>query len=225
MIHVEYNNTFLLFNKPYRWTSFDVVNKFVRLTKLKTGHAGTLDPLATGLLILCTGTHTKKIESFQLLEKEYTGTMMFGSTTPSFDLETEADEQFDFSFLTKEKLFEASKTFLGTKEQLPPAHSAKRIGGKRYFDYARAGKEFKILPHTVTLYSFEFTRIEFPEVDFKIVCGKGFYVRSLVNDFAKALGSGAHLTKLCRTRIGEYKLTAAMEVEAFQEKIIESEKV
>lgn len=224
MKHEAYNNTFLLFNKPYRWTSFDLVNKFTRLTKLKAGHAGTLDPLATGLLILCTGSFTKKIASFQVLEKEYAGTMMFGSTTPSYDLETTADAYFAFDFLNEENLLQAAGKFIGTIEQMPPAHSAKRIGGKRYFDFARAGKDFTIQPHTVTLYTFQLTRIQLPEVDFRIVCGKGFYVRSLIHDFAKSAGSGAHLTRLCRTRIGEYKLEAAMEIADFQKMILEEER-
>jgi len=211
----QLDSSVLLFNKPYRWTSFDLVNKVSILLKVKTGHAGTLDPLATGLLILCTGKMTKQIDSFQPLEKEYTGTFTFGATTPSFDRETEVDQCFDFSHITNEKLLASAGTFIGTKEQMPPVHSAKHHKGKRYYEFAREGKEFSPKRHLVSLYSFELTRIELPEVDFKIVCGKGFYVRSLANDFGKALDSGAYLTSLCRTRIGEFKLEDAWQIDQF----------
>ncbi|HYV95439.1 MAG TPA: tRNA pseudouridine(55) synthase TruB [Chitinophagales bacterium] len=215
MILPAFSNAILLFNKPLSWTSFDVVNKVKILTRMKIGHAGTLDPLATGLLILCTGSLTKKISDFQSLDKEYTGTMRLGATTPSFDLEREVDERFDISHITDEMIFDAAKKFIGTQEQLPPAHSAKHHDGSRYYDLAREGKAFDLKPHTVTLNEFEIMRISLPEVDFKIVCGKGFYVRSLVNDFGRALKAGAHLSSLCRTRIGDYHLKDAWQVEDF----------
>ena len=211
----QFQNTTLLFNKPLRWTSFDVVNKVKILTHTKVGHAGTLDPLATGLLILCTGVMTKKMSDFQSLDKEYTGTMVLGSTTPSFDLEREVDERFDISHITEEMIFNTVKEFIGTQDQFPPAHSAKHTDGSRYYDLAREGKSFELKKHTVTLNEFEITRITLPEVDFRIVCGKGFYVRSLVNDLGKALKAGAHLSSLCRTRIGDYHLKDAWQVEDF----------
>src|SRR5262249_51106027 len=157
-------------------------------------------PLATGLLILCTGSLTKKISDFQTQDKEYTGTMMLGATTPSFDLEQEVNERFSISHITEEMIHHMSKKFIGIQEQLPPAHSAKHRDGTRYYDLAREGRSFELRKHTVTLHEFGITRITLPEVDFKIVCGKGFYVRSLVNDFGKALNAGAYLSALCRTR-------------------------
>jgi len=218
----EFKDSLLLFNKPFRWTSFDVVNKVRSTLRMKIGHAGTLDPLATGLLILCTGSSTKKISEFQRLDKEYTGTMMLGATTSSFDLEREVDERFDISHITDEMIFDTAKKFIGTKEQLPPAHSAKHTKGNRYYDLAREGKSFALKEHTVTLNEFEITRIALPEVDFRIICGKGFYVRSLVHDFGRALNAGAHLSSLCRTRIGEYHLKDAWQVEDFTKFVRES---
>jgi tRNA pseudouridine55 synthase len=215
MIVEEFRNSILLFNKPLHWTSFDLVNKVKRLTRAKIGHAGTLDPLATGLLILCTGKETRNMISFQALDKEYSGTMMLGATTPSYDLETETDERFEISHLTTGMIFETAIKFIGTQEQSPPAHSAKHLNGKRYYSMAREGTSFEVRKHTVTLNEFEITRVALPEVDFRIVCGKGFYVRSLVNDFGKALNSGAHLIALCRTRIGTHHLKDAWQVEDF----------
>jgi len=211
----QFQNSILLFDKPERWTSFDVVNKVRRVLKVKMGHAGTLDPLATGLLILCTGKERKNMVSFQELEKEYTGTMKLGATTPSYDNETEVDQRFDIAHITQEMILSATKDFIGTHDQLPPAHSAKHIDGKRYYQHARKGREFEMKSHTVTLNEFEITRIELPEVDFRIVCGKGYYVRSLVYDFGKALGAGAYLTKLCRTTIGSYQLKDAWQIKDF----------
>ena len=211
----EFRNSILLFNKPLHWTSFDVVNKVKRLTRAKIGHAGTLDPLATGLLILCTGNETRNMIAFQALDKEYTGTMMLGATTPSYDLETEPDERFGISHLTTELIFGTAKKFIGTQEQSPPVHSAKHLNGKRYYNLAREGTYFEVRKHSVTLNEFEITRIALPEVEFRIVCGKGFYVRSLVNDFGKALNSGAHLISLCRIRIGNYHLKDAWQMEDF----------
>jgi tRNA pseudouridine55 synthase len=211
----RFSNSILLFNKPLHWTSFDVVNKVKRLTREKIGHAGTLDPLATGLLILCTGIETRNMIAFQALDKEYTGTMMLGATTASYDLETEADERFEISHITPELIFNTVEKFIGTHEQSPPAHSAKHLNGKRYYDLAREGTSFEVRKHTVTLNEFTITRVALPEVDFRIICGKGFYVRSLIHDFGKALHSGAHLISLCRTRIGNYHLKDAWQVDDF----------
>lgn len=211
----QFQNSVLLFNKPYRWTSFDVVNKIKRALKVKIGHAGTLDPLATGLLILCTGQQRKRMVSFQELQKEYTGTMVLGATTPSYDLETTVEQTPGISHITAQMILSATDQFTGTQDQLPPSFSAKQSKGKRYYHYAREGKELEVKPHRVTLHEFEITRIELPEVDFRIRCGKGYYVRSLVNDFGKAIGSGAYLAKLCRTRIGEYQLSDAWEIDDF----------
>lgn len=201
----------LLINKPYRWTSFDVVNKLrYRLKIKKIGHAGTLDPLATGLLIVCTGKMTKSINEFMDLEKEYTGTLVLGQTTPSHDLETEPSEKKDVSHITQQQITEAVKKFTGVIRQTPPAHSAIRIGGKRAYAIARKGKETELAPREVQVKYFDITRVALPEVQFKIVCSKGTYIRSLVRDLGEALGVGAYLSQLCRTRIGNYHLTDAV---------------
>jgi tRNA pseudouridine55 synthase len=205
----------LLVNKPYKWTSFDVVGKLrnsFKPLKLKVGHAGTLDPLATGLLIICTGKMTKQIDSFQAEEKEYTGTMVFGATTPSYDMETEVDEIFDTSNLSAEQIRNACKQFMGDIQQYPPAHSAIKIDGERLYEKARRGEEVELRLRNVTISAFEITRIELPEVDFRVVCSKGTYIRSLVNDFGKALNNGAYLSKLVRTRSGNFQLSDAWEV-------------
>lgn len=205
----------LLVNKPYTWTSFDVVGKLrnsFKPLKLKVGHAGTLDPLATGLLIICTGKMTKQIDTFQAEEKEYTGTMTLGATTPSYDLETEPDEKFDTGNLTNEQIRNACKQFTGDIQQYPPAHSAIKIGGERLYEKARRGEEVELRLRSVTISEFEITRIELPEVDFRVVCSKGTYIRSLVNDFGKALNNGAYLSKLTRTRSGNFRLEDAWEV-------------
>ncbi|HEY0246282.1 MAG TPA: tRNA pseudouridine(55) synthase TruB [Mucilaginibacter sp.] len=205
----------LLVNKPYQWTSFDVVGKLrnsFKPLKLKVGHAGTLDPLATGLLIICTGKMTKQIDTFQAEEKEYTGTMILGATTPSYDMETEPDQQFDISQLTDEQIKGACRQFIGDIKQYPPAHSAIKIDGERLYEKARRGEEVELRLRSVTISEFEITRIELPEVDFRVVCSKGTYIRSLVNDFGKALNNGAYLSKLTRTRSGNYKLEDAWEV-------------
>jgi len=198
----------LLVNKPYKWTSFDVVGKIrnsFKPLKLKVGHAGTLDPLATGLLIICTGKMTKQIDTFQAEEKEYTGTLILGATTPSYDMETEPNEKFDISHINDEQIKAACAQFTGDIQQYPPAHSAIKIDGERLYEKARRGED-------VTITEFEITRIELPEVDFRVVCSKGTYIRSLVNDFGKALNSGAYLSKLRRTRSGNYKVADAWEV-------------
>jgi tRNA pseudouridine55 synthase len=205
----------LLVNKPYKWTSFDVVGKIrnsFKPLKLKVGHAGTLDPLATGLLIICTGKMTKQIDTFQAEEKEYTGTMILGATTPSYDMETEPDEKFDISHITDEQIKAACAQFIGDIQQYPPAHSAIKIDGERLYEKARRGEEVELRLRNVTITEFEITRIEMPEIDFRVVCSKGTYIRSLVNDFGKALNSGAYLSKLRRTRSGNYKVSDAWEV-------------
>jgi tRNA pseudouridine55 synthase len=205
----------LLVNKPYQWTSFDVVGKLrnsFKPLKLKVGHAGTLDPLATGLLIICTGKMTKQIDTFQAEEKEYTGTMILGAATPSYDMETAPDQQFDISQLTNEQIKNACQQFTGDIQQYPPAHSAIKIDGERLYEKARRGEEVELRLRAVTISEFEITRIELPEVDFRVVCSKGTYIRSLVNDFGKALNNGAYLSKLIRTRSGNYKIEDAWEV-------------
>ena len=205
----------LLVNKPYEWTSFDVVGKLrnsFKPLKLKVGHAGTLDPLATGLLIICTGKMTKQIDTFQAEEKEYTGTMILGATTPSYDMETEPEQTFDTSNLLPEQISNACKQFTGDIQQYPPAHSAIKIGGERLYEKARRGEEVELRLRSVTISEFEITRIELPEVDFRVVCSKGTYIRSLVNDFGKALSNGAYLSKLTRTRSGNFRIEDAWEV-------------
>ena len=204
----------LLINKPLQWTSFDVVNKLrFKLKTKKIGHAGTLDPLATGLLIICVGKMTKRIEEFMGLEKEYTGKFVLGKTTPSHDLETEVREEKDISQLANEIIREKVKTFIGTISQLPPLHSAIRIGGKRAYEFARKGRDVQLSPRDVQIHEFEITSIDLPEVSFRIVCSKGTYIRSIARDFGNALGVGAYLSALCRTRIGTYKLTDALDVD------------
>lgn len=205
----------LLVNKPYKWTSFDVVGKLrnsFKPLKLKVGHAGTLDPLATGLLIICTGKMTKQIDTFQAEEKEYTGTLVLGATTPSYDMETEADQTFDTGSLTDEAIRNACARFTGDIQQYPPAHSAIKIDGERLYEKARRGEEVELRLRNVTITAFEITRIELPEVDFRVVCSKGTYIRSLVNDFGKALNNGAYLSKLTRTRSGNFHVDNAWEV-------------
>jgi len=205
----------LLVNKPYNWTSFDVVGKIrnsFKPLKLKVGHAGTLDPLATGLLIICTGKMTKQIDTFQAQEKEYTGTMILGETTPSYDMETDADQKFDISHITEEQIKEACKQFIGDIQQYPPAHSAIKIDGERLYEKARRGEDVELRLRNVTISEFEITGIALPEINFRVVCSKGTYIRSLVNDFGKALNNGAYLSKLRRTRSGDYKIEDAWEV-------------
>ena len=205
----------LLVNKPYKWTSFDVVGKLrnsFKPLKLKVGHAGTLDPLATGLLIICTGKMTKQIDTFQAEEKEYTGTLLLGATTSSYDMETEVDQTFDTGNLTDDAIRNACAQFTGDIQQYPPAHSAVKIDGERLYEKARRGEEVELRLRNVTISEFEITRIELPEVDFRVVCSKGTYIRSLVNDFGKALNNGAYLSKLTRTRSGNFNLNDAWEV-------------
>jgi tRNA pseudouridine55 synthase len=195
------------------WTSFDVVNKLRRILKIKKiGHAGTLDPLATGLLIVCVGKMTKKIEQFMGLEKEYTGTFVIGQTTPSHDLETQVSEPQDISSITANQVHVAAKSFMGIIDQLPPLHSAIKIDGKRAYKFARKGKEVELKKRSVEIKEFEITSIQFPLLSFRIVCSKGTYIRSIARDLGEMLGVGAYLSQLCRTRIGEYKLENAMNI-------------
>ena len=213
----------ILIEKPLEWTSFQAVNKvrwLIRksfgIKKIKVGHAGTLDPLATGLLIICTGKFTKKIDAFQAQEKEYTGTFTLGCTTPSYDLETEIDQTFDISEITSEKIHEATKQFIGEIQQQPPVFSALKKEGKRLYEFARSGEEVEIPFRTITISEFEITKIALPKVDFRVVCSKGTYIRSFANDFGKALNNGAHLSALRRTRIGEFSVEKAVGIEAFE---------
>jgi tRNA pseudouridine55 synthase len=214
-LHEFAEGQLLLVNKPYKWTSFDVVGKIrnaFKPLKLKVGHAGTLDPLASGLLVICTGKMTKQIDSFQAQEKEYTGTLVLGATTPSYDLETAEDQQFDISDITEEKILGATKPFIGELQQYPPAHSAVKIDGERLYEKARRGEEVELRARTVTITEFEITGITLPEVSFRVVCSKGTYIRSLVHDFGKALNNGAYLSRLRRTRSGDFNVEDAYEV-------------
>ena len=210
----------LLINKPYQWTSFDVVAKLrslirthQQIKKIKIGHAGTLDPLATGLLIICTGKFTKRIDEFQGLDKESTGVFRIGATTPSFDLEKEIDRELPFEHITLEQVNEAVAKLSGTYDQVPPAFSAKKIDGRRAYKYARLEQEVEIKPRNVTVSGFEITKVNLPYLCFRISCSKGTYIRSLARDLGVLLGTGAHLTQLCRTRIGQYHLRDAWEME------------
>lgn len=205
----------LLINKPYQWTSFDVVGKIrnaLKPLKLKVGHAGTLDPLATGLLIVCTGKLTKKIDEFQAQEKEYTGTMVLGATTPSYDMETEVDQTFDWSVLTEVQIKEATQNFIGDIQQYPPAHSAVKVNGERLYVKARLGEAVELRARQVNITAFDITRVDLPEIDFRVVCSKGTYIRSLIHDLGKVLNNGAYLSKLKRTKNGNYSLSDAFEV-------------
>lgn len=213
----------LLIDKPLNWTSFQVVNKVrwlirkqFNLKKIKVGHAGTLDPLASGLLIICTGKFTKQIDTYQGQEKEYTGTFTLGATTPSFDLETEIDQTFDISNLTEEKIRVATGGFIGKIQQQPPVFSALKKDGKRLYEYARSGEEVEVAHRTVHISAFEITRIALPEVDFRVQCSKGTYIRSLAHDFGKALNNGAHLSMLRRTKIGEFSVDDAISLDTFE---------
>ncbi|SDR95754.1 tRNA pseudouridine synthase B [Gillisia sp. Hel1_33_143] len=213
----------LLFDKPLNWTSFQLVNKarwLIRkscnIKKIKVGHAGTLDPLATGLLVICTGKFTKRIEQFQGQEKEYTGTFTLGATTPSYDMETEVDETFPIDHISENNITNVTFDFIGEIEQIPPVFSALKKDGKRLYEYARNGEDVEVKSRKVTITEFEITEIRFPEVDFRVVCSKGTYIRSLANDFGKALGSGAYLSALRRTRIGDFKVEDSIDLEAFQ---------
>lgn len=212
----------LLIDKAIDWTSFDAVNKVRRLIsrqlgkKLKVGHAGTLDPKATGLLLICTGAMTKRINELVGLDKEYTGTFFLGATTPSYDTETEINHKSKIDHLTSEMILAATQKFIGTIQQVPPQFSAKLVDGKRAYLSARKNKEVKIEPVTITIKEFEITRIDMPEVSFRVVCSKGTYIRSLARDFGEALNSGGYLTSLRRNRIGQYSVQDALTVAQFE---------
>ncbi|MBK8872782.1 MAG: tRNA pseudouridine(55) synthase TruB [Bacteroidia bacterium] len=206
----------LLFDKPLKWTSFDLVRKVRGLIRIKkVGHAGTLDPLATGLMIICTGKMTKQIDTFQAQIKEYTGTFKLGATTPCYDMEQPEDATFPTEHISEQMIREMVNQFTGVISQLPPPHSAVKVDGKRAYELARKGKEVVMKPREVTIEAFEITGINMPEVSFRIVCSKGTYIRSIAHDFGRALGSGAYLTSLCRTRIGEFRLENAMQLADF----------
>ena len=222
------NGQILLIDKPLHWTSFQAVNKlkYVLINKVglpkkfKIGHAGTLDPLASGLLLVCTGKFTKRITELQGQAKEYTGTFYIGATTPSYDLETEIDETFDTSKIDETVIHETVKQFLGEIDQKPPIFSAIKKDGVRLYEHARAGETIEIASRKTTIHEFEITRIALPEVDFRVVCSKGTYIRSLAYDFGKAMDSGAHLTVLRRTKIGEYDVLNAIDVTLFEDSIV-----
>lgn len=212
----------LLIDKPLTWSSFNAVNKIkwallkkYKLKKLKVGHAGTLDPLATGLLLICTGKFTKRIPELMGQTKEYTGTITLGGTTPSYDLETGINETFETSHITEELLNSTTVQFTGTIMQYPPVFSALKKDGKRMYEMAREGKEVEIEPRQITIDTFEITGIEMPHVHFRVVCSKGTYIRSLAYDYGKALNSGGHLSALRRTKIGDYDVAQAITPEAF----------
>lgn len=217
----------LLIDKPLKWSSFQAVNKLKYILKrqydlpkkFKIGHAGTLDPLATGLLIVCTGKFTKKITQIQAQAKEYTGTITVGATTPSYDLETEVDATFPTEHITPEFIHETTKKFLGEIDQKPPVFSAIKKDGKRLYEHARAGEEVEIASRKTTICEFEITRIELPEIDFRVVCSKGTYIRSLAFDFGNALNSGAHLSVLRRTKIGDYSVENGITPEDFEKSL------
>jgi len=214
----------LLIDKPLKWSSFQAVNKVKYTLKrkynlpksFKIGHAGTLDPLATGLLIICTGKFTKKISELQGMPKEYTGTFHLGATTPSYDLETEVNKTYPTEHITEGLIRETTKQFVGEIDQKPPVFSAIKKDGKRLYEHARAGEEVEIASRKVTILEFEITRIMLPQIDFRVVCSKGTYIRSLAYDFGLALNSGAYLSALRRTKIGEFSVEDAVEVEGFE---------
>lgn len=207
----------ILIDKAYRWTSFDAINKVKRTTHAKIGHCGTLDPLATGLLICCTGKMTKQIEQFQKQDKEYTGVITLGATTPTYDLESTPENIKDYNHLTETMVKDAVAQFVGDIEQLPPIHSAIKKDGKRLYELARAGKEVKPDPRRVLIHEFEITKIEPPEVHFRISCSTGTYIRSLANDFGAALGVGGYLSALRRTKIGAFNVADARTVDQWME--------
>ncbi len=217
----------ILIDKPLTWSSFQAVNKLKYILKrkfdlpkkFKIGHAGTLDPLATGLLIICTGKFTKKIAEIQAQAKEYTGTITIGATTPSYDLETEVNATFPTEHITESLILETTKQFIGEIDQKPPVFSAIKKDGKRLYEHARAGEEIEVASRKTTIYEFEITRIALPEIDFRVKCSKGTYIRSLAYDFGNALNSGGHLTVLRRTKIGDYSVTNGVLPEEFEKNL------
>lgn len=218
--HIFEEGQVLLINKPLEWTSFDVVRKIRNTIKIKkVGHAGTLDPLATGLLILCTGKYTKRINEFMAQEKEYTGTFTFGATTPTYDLESEPQDLKDYSSITPEQLQAIAQQFTGSLLQVPPMHSAIKKDGKRVYELARKGQTIELEPRKIVIKEFEFTNIALPLAHFRVVCSTGTYIRSLANDVGQAAGCGAYLSSLCRTRIGEFTLDQSMTMDEALENI------
>lgn len=216
------NGELILVDKPLGWTSFDVVGKIrnsTRIKKIKVGHAGTLDPLATGLLIICTGKLTKKVDEFLAEEKEYTGTITLGATTPSYDLETEINHTFPIEHISEEDLYSTAKKFIGEIEQVSPLYSALKIDGERAYHKARRGEEIKMKARKVQISAFEITHIEMPVVTFRIACSKGTYIRSIAHDFGKILSSGSHLSSLRRTKSGKFKIEDAWNLEELIAKI------
>jgi tRNA pseudouridine55 synthase len=220
------NGRVLMIDKEIDWTSFDVVNKIRRslkvhvgIPKIKVGHAGTLDPLATGLVIVCTGRFTKQIQQYQDLSKTYEATFRFGETTPSFDLETAVDKTYPWEHIDRREFDKAAERFNGEIEQIPPIYSAKKIDGKRAYDIARQGKTIELKPSTVNIYSIEVTSFNMPEVKLIISCSKGTYIRSLARDFGESLASGAHLTALRRLKIGDFDVNEAMTLKSFEKKL------
>ena len=216
------NGQVLLIDKPLNWTSFQVVNKLrwkirktFNLKKIKVGHAGTLDPLATGLLVICTGKMTKQIETFQAQEKEYTGTIVLGSTRPSYDMETEINETFSTNHISEDLIRKTTHQFIGEIDQYPPVFSAIKKDGKRLYEFARAGETVEIKPRKITISEFEITNIEGLNIEFRVVCSKGTYIRSLANDFGRAMNSGSYLSVLRRTKIGDLNVENAMSIEDF----------
>jgi len=227
------NGEILLINKPYTWSSFQAVNKLKHALKkhpsllldgkhvhLKIGHAGTLDPLATGLLIICTGKKTKEISQFQDLPKEYTGTFFIGATTPCYDKEKEIDETYPTAHITEELVRQTAKSFIGKQEQIPPMFSAVKVDGKRLYKLARVGEEIELKPRPIEIIDFEITSYKFPLVDFRIACTKGTYIRSIARDFGLALNSGAYLDTLCRTKIGHFSIENALTPEEYIKQIV-----
>ena len=221
------NGQVLLIDKPLKWSSFQAVNKLKYLLinkvglpkKFKIGHAGTLDPLATGLLLICTGKFTKRISELQGQAKEYTGTFYIGATTPSYDLETEIDQTFPTEHIDETLIHETVKQFLGEIDQKPPIFSAIKKDGVRLYEHARAGETIEIESRKTTIHEFEITRIALPEIDFRVICSKGTYIRSLAFDFGKAMNSGSHLTVLRRTKIGDYDVKDAIDITLFEESL------
>lgn len=217
----------LLVNKPLTWSSFQVVNK-VKYTLIKSfdlpkrfkiGHAGTLDPLATGLLIICTGKMTKKIDTFQAEDKEYTGTITLGATTPTYDLESEIDQTFDIATISQQEILDTARSFIGEQHQYPPAYSAIKIGGERVYEKARRGESVALKARKITIHSFDIEKIDLPNIHFRIRCTKGTYIRSIAHDFGKKLNNGSHLSKLCRTKSGDFDVQDAWELEELVEAI------
>jgi tRNA pseudouridine55 synthase len=217
-------------HKPIRWTSFDVVAHIRTLMgkperipnhpkRHRVGHAGTLDPLATGVLVICFGQATKTIDQIQALDKEYTGTIHLGATTPSADLETNVDQRFTIDHINEQMILETARLFVGSINQVPPAHSAVKVAGRRAYQWAREGSDKQPTSRTVCVHSFEITEMKLPEISFRIVCSKGTYIRSIARDFGTALKSGAHLQALCRTRIGQYQLSQCIAVDELPDRI------